>query len=250
MEAHQGTAKPDWQALPPLHNSAGLPSFAWRGFGLVVRVNQGFPLCHSRGSLPPPPLLPSPTTTTLSPLTEAPFPTRARQWNPLSGSRLKEEFAPTLPPGMAFFVGVGVAQGWPFWGLHLHRDWPPFHCLVPPIKAALITEMIPPLPLLLQRTPLHPPHHTPRLSLPLHRGALLVSYPIRLREWRGEEPAEPTTSTHSAGSKYHFQLQMSFHRLGLFIYFIIFLHRFFFFFWSMKQIKNDSCVWAYSGCVW
>lgn len=81
MEAHQGMAKPDWQ-VSPLHphrwflKHARRLSFAWQGFGLVERVNHGFPRCRSRGL----PFFP----------TQPKHPSLwARRWNPFSGGRLK-----------------------------------------------------------------------------------------------------------------------------------------------------------------
>lgn len=95
-----------------------------------------------------------------------------------------------------------------------------------------------------------PPTHTPPSALPTPispspQGSTPCLLSIKIERVRGEEPAESTTSTHAAGSKYHFQLQMSFHRLVLFIYFLS-LQRWQIF-GSVKQIKNDSCVWACLG---
>lgn len=86
------------------------------------------------------------------PPTEAPFPTRA------AGEILLVAAAPTSPHGTRRGTGAG-----------LRWDRPPFHCLAPPIKTALITQMTPPAP--------------PRPSL--GGGALPVSSPLgRLSEGR------------------------------------------------------------------
>lgn len=62
---------------------------------------------------------------TPSPLTEAPFPTRA------GGEILLVAEEPKSPTRR----GTGTGLRW---------DRPTFHCLAPPIKTALITQMTPP----------------------------------------------------------------------------------------------------------
>lgn len=133
------------------------------GFGQVEGVNQGFPWCSSRGSHLHP----------LFPFSQSTLPHDGRQWNPLSGSGLKEEFVPTLPHGTA------RARGWSFRGSSL-LGLTSFPLPGTSPKTSLITQrwlLLSPSPLPVTLSP------SPGLSLSRHRGALLVSSPLRLREW-------------------------------------------------------------------
>lgn len=99
----------------------------------------------------------------------------------------------------------------------------------------------PPRPSLHPSASHSPPPPSPRLSLPLHRGARLVSSPLRLREW-AERSLQSLPLPHmQQGANTIFSFKCLF--TDWFYLFLFFPHRWQIFdLWS--KLKNDSCVWA------
>lgn len=106
--------------------------------------------------------------------------------------------------------------------------------------------MTPPVPLPFSSDS-HSPSALPTPISPSPQGSTPCLLSIKIERVRGEDPAESATSTHAAGSKYHFQLQMSFHRLVLFISFFSPRRWQFFDPWSklkMIHVFEHVCVYV------